>query len=621
MSSESKTRARRPVVDPVTAVRRQRGAGRATGAGHLHAKSREAMWPPDREMESDYRIADRLFHAALASLTLGISPIGLLEAWHDWALHLSISPGRQSEILAKGYEKWARLQRFLCECAGEGGQARPCISPLPHDRRFADPGWQALPFSLISQSFLLAQQWWHNATIGVPGVSRHHERLVEFYSRQFLDMLSPSNFLATNPEVVERTLEEGGGNLVRGLDHLIDDSVRIVEGKASAGAEAFQIGRDIAITPGEVIFRNELMELIQYRPTTQRVQAVPVLIVPAWIMKYYILDLSPGNSLIRYLVSRGFTVFCISWRNPGRAQRNVSFDDYRRLGVMAALDAVETITASSKAHAVGYCLGGTLLSIAAAAMARDGDERLASLSLFAAQIDFEEPGELGLFVSESQLSFIDDVMWEDGYFDHRRMAGAFQMLRSQDLVWSRGVREYLLGERAPMTDLMAWNADATRMPCRMFSEYLRSLFLNNDLAQGRYRVEGRRVNVEDIRAPVFAVATETDHVAPWRSVFKLTRLLDAEVAFVLTTGGHNAGIVSEPGHPRRSYRVLECSHGGTAPDPEEWMKDAPAMPGSWWPAWIEWLASRSGGEAAPAPMGRGPYHPIYSAPGTYVHQR
>jgi polyhydroxyalkanoate synthase len=389
-----------------------------------------------------------------------------------------------------------------------------------------------------------------------------------------------------------------------------------------AGAEAFEVGVNLAVTPGAVVFRNELIELIQYQPTTDKVRAEPILIVPAWIMKYYILDLSPQNSLVRYLVEHGFTVFCISWRNPGREQRDVSLRDYRRLGVMAALDAIEAITGAKRVHAAGYCLGGTLLAIAAAAMARDGDARLASVSLLAAQVDFDEPGELGLFIDESQVSFLEDMMWQEGFLDQHRMAGTFQMLRSQDLVWSRLVREYLVGDRPPFTDLMAWNVDATRMPYRMHSQYLRSLFLNNELSRGRFKVDGRIIHIEHIRAPVFAVATISDHVSPWRSVFKLTRLLDTDLTFVLTTGGHNAGIVAEPGRPRRAFRVLE--HGAKDPplDPATWASSAHETAGSWWQVWTDWLITRSGGEVEPPPLGhqgRG-FARLCPAPGTYVHE-
>lgn len=573
--------------------------------------------PPERDV---FRDMDRFYHAALAGASFGISPVSLLGAWQDWALHLAMAPGKQAEIALKGFEKLQRLRGLLAAVASDPQGAATWITPLPQDRRFRHAGWQTPPFNIMSQSFLLWQQWLHNATTGVPGVSRKHERLVEFYGRQLLDMMSPSNFPTTNPEVIERTLQEGGGNFAAGFRNFLSDLHDQLDGRDDATAASFRPGHEVAVTPGEVIFRNELIELIQYAPQTATVKAEPVLIVPAWIMKYYILDLSPDNSLVRHLVAQGFTVFCISWRNPGREQREVSLDDYRRSGVMAALDAVQAICGSDRVHAVGYCLGGTLLSIAAAAMARDGNGRLASLSLFAAQVDFDEPGELGLFIDESQVSLLEDVMWSEGYLDQRRMAGAFQMLRSQDLVWSRMVASYLLGDKAEPNDLMAWNADATRMPYRMHSQYLHQLFLDNDLSQGRFRVEGRPVHLEDIRAPVFAVGTETDHVAPWRSVFKLVHLLDTDVDFVLTNGGHNAGIVAEPGHRGRIHRRLHHEDGRPHPDPESWFAETPATEGSWWPVWTEWLGIRSTGDVPPPPLGRAEagLPPLCPAPGSYV---
>ncbi len=605
----------------------------ATSAGLPVAHSPHSALPPARGANvadaarapgnrDIFRDLDRFHHAMLASASMGMSPISLLGAWQDWLLHLSLAPGKQAELALKGLEKIQRFRGFLAACAAAPDGHAACITPLPQDRRFDHPGWQSPPFNALSQSFLLWQQWWHNATTGIAGVSKKHERLVEFYSRQILDMVSPSNFPATNPEVIERTMTEGGANFGAGFQNLLADLADHVDGPPDGGSDAFRPGHEVAVTPGEVVYRNDLIELIQYRPATGTVKAEPILIVPAWIMKYYILDLSPENSLIRHLVEQGFTVFCISWRNPGREQRDVSFDDYRRLGPMAALDAVQAITGSGTIHGVGYCLGGTLLSVAAAAMARDGDDRLASLSLFAAQVDFDEPGEIGLFIDESQLTLLEDVMWSEGYLDQRRMAGAFRMLRSQDLVWSRLVSRYLLGDRPQVNDLMAWNADSTRMPYRMHADYLRQFFLNNDLAQGRFKVGGRAVHLEDIGVPAFAVATETDHVAPWRSVFKLVHLLDTDIDFVLTNGGHNAGIVSEPGHPRRVYRLLSHRDGQPHPDPDGWTASVPKQPGSWWPAWTDWLARHSSGDVAPPPMGRADagYAPLCAAPGHYVLQ-
>jgi polyhydroxyalkanoate synthase len=339
-------------------------------------------------------------------------------------------------------------------------------------------------------------------------------------------------------------------------------------------------------------------------------------------MKYYILDLQPHNSLIKYLVDHGHTVFAISWKNPDAEDRDLGLEDYRELGINAALKAVGAIVPNCKVHGVGYCLGGTLLSIAAAAMAREGQQPLATLTLFAAQVDFEEAGEIMLFIDESQLLYLEDMMWETGYLDTKQMAGAFQLLRSKDLVWSRLVRTYLLGEEEKLNDLMTWNADATRMPYRMHSDYLRHLFLDNALAHGKYRVDGRPVALSDIRVPILAVGTVTDHVAPWKSVYKIHLLTDTEVTFVLTSGGHNAGIVSEPGKPRRAYQISTTAATDKYVDPDAWVVATPKREGSWWPAWRGWLTKHSGEKVPPPALGnaRAGYKALADAPGTYVLQ-
>lgn len=561
--------------------------------------------PPSSDPYTATAQGDLLDHAnraAMARLTGGLSPAAMALIWADWAIHLAASPGKQAILVQKAIRKASRFQRHLLDCALKGGETEPCIRPLPHDHRFEGPAWSKPPFKMMWQSFLLTQQWWHNATTGVRGVSRQHERAVNFAARQLLDTLSPSNFLLTNPEILEQTRAEAGQNLLRGFRNVVEDWERTIANRPPAGADRWVPGRDVAATPGKVVFRNRLIELIQYAPSTPSVRSEPILIVPAWIMKYYILDLEPGGSLIEYLVAQGFTVFSISWLNPGPSDRDLDMDDYRTLGVMAALDEIGDITGAERVHAVGYCLGGTLLSIAAAAMARDGDERLASMTLLAAQTDFTEAGELMLFIDESQVAFIEDMMWEQGFLDTRQMAGAFQILRSNDLIWSRIVREYLMGDRPEMNALMAWNADATRMPYRMHAEYLRRLFLDNDLAEGRFLVEGRPVALTDIRLPIFAVGTETDHVAPWPSVHKVHLFTGSDITFLLTTGGHNAGIVSPPGKKRR-YRVRCAPSSGPYVEPETWLRLAEAKEGSWWPEWAAWLGRHSGGPVEPPAMG------------------
>jgi polyhydroxyalkanoate synthase len=565
--------------------------------------------------------ADRFFHAAIARMSGGLSPGALAAAYLDWIAHLAVSPGKQAHILEKAAQKQFRLGRFINNCACNPGQAENCIKPLPQDKRFSAPEWQHWPFNLLYQAFLLNQQWWHNATTGVRGVSKHHERMVEFTARQLLDVVSPSNFLWTNPEVLYRTFQEGGDNLKRGFENLLQDWERYWSRQPAPGTEAFKPGKGVAVTPGKVVYRNRLIELIQYKPSTSEVRPEPVLLVPAWIMKYYILDLTPANSLVRYLVDRGFTVFAISWKNPLPDDRDLSLEDYRELGVMKALEAVSEIVPGEKVHAAGYCLGGTLLSIAAAAMAREQDERLKTLTFLAAQADFTEAGELTLFIDDSQVSLLEDMMWEQGTLDARQMAGAFQLLRSNDLIWSRLTRDYLMGERAPMDDLMAWNADATRMPYSMHSDYLRKLFLNNELAVGRYEVDGRPVALTDIRAPIFAVATEWDHVAPWRSVYKFNLLTDTDVTFLLTDGGHNRGIVAAPQNDKRHYHLATKLKDDPYKDPDSWVEGVAPTQGSWWPAWVTWLEERSGSPVKPPKTGASArsLQPLADAPGGYVH--
>jgi len=546
---------------------------------------------------------------------LGGSGDSIESAFADWAMRMADQPGRQAALAGRAFDDAIALWNQAM------GLPVQLLAPAHDDHRFRYQGWQHNVFALAQQNFLRAERWWREATTGLPGVSRGHERLVGFVTRQMLDAVSPSNFPAFNPEVIDATRLSQGTNLQRGAWNFVSDLAASVA--KTTPPLAHTPGQDVAITPGTVVFRNELIELIQYAPTTDSVRPEPILIVPAWIMKYYILDLSPEDSLIRYIVAQGYTVFCISWLNPGAEQRDVGLDDYRTKGVLAALDVVGAICGQAKIHALGYCLGGTLLSIAAAAMAREADDRLASLTLLAAQTDFTEAGDLKLFITEAQLVSLDRVMGKQGYLDSTQMAGAFAMLRSNDMIWARITHRYYLGEEDHASDMMSWDEDTTRLPYRMHSEYLRKLYLHNDLAEGRLCVGGKPVFVGDIHLPCFLISAETDWVAPWRSVHKFLLLNGGDVTFVLASGGHNGGIVSVPGTPHRHYRILRRGPGAGYQAPEDWMQAATLTEGSWWPAYVSFLDEHSSAPAAPPPTGNEKvgYERLEDAPGLYVLQR
>ncbi len=567
---------------------------------------------------------DRQLRAQIGQMTSGLAPTAFTAAWSDWAMHIAQAPARRAEIrrqaLLRAQDTWAFALRAL------GGQA---LAPAEGfegapDRRFSGEAWSKFPYNVWARAYRNQAELMKSAVQGVEGVTEDHGGLVDFSLRMLLDATAPSNFLPTNPEVLEKTQVEGGQNLVRGAQNYLEDLKRTLEGLPPAGTEAFEVGKQVAVTPGQVVFRNALCELIQYSPSTPKVHAEPVLIWPAWIMKYYILDLSPRNSLVKYLVDQGHTVFMVSWKNPGPEDRDISLHDYVAQGFREPLDAVSAIVPKRQVHAVGYCIGGTLLAIGAAMLGREHDERLASVTLFAAQTDFSEPGELAFFINPSQLAMLDASMQKKGVLESREMGGAFVLLRAQDLLWQPIVDNYLKGERAPMIDLMAWNADGTRMPCRMHSEYLYRLYLDNELATNRMPMDGKVVRLSDIRVPMFVVGTEADHVAPWKSVYKTDNLVRSDdFTFLLTAGGHNAGIVCGPVHPKRHYRIRSRRLVDPHLAPEEWFEEAEHHPGAWWPAWQQWLAARSGAMTKPPSMGapaKG-FKVLEAAPGQYVRQR
>jgi polyhydroxyalkanoate synthase len=591
---------------------------------------REPINPPPRAptagpadvaaSETPTQRLDRLVHARAASVSGGLSPVSLSLALADWAWHLALSPGRQLELAA-----------LAAQLAADTLHASVAGSPEPageadDDPRFRHPDWAAWPFNVMRTGFRNSEAFWREAA-RVPGMTAHHAALTQFFARQWLAMLTPANWLPTNPVVLHDAIESAGAHLVQGALNWASDVARLPTPEDIAAAQHFRVGIDVAATPGKVVHRNRLIELIRYTPQTETVRPEPLFIVPSWIMKYYILDLSPHNSMVRYLVEQGHMVYMLSWRNPDAADHDLSMEDYLQLGVFDPLRAIGRLSGRAHpVHAAGYCLGGTLLAIAAAALGRPGGVEgghemppLKTLTLLAAQTDFAEPGELGLFIDESQIDFLDDIMRGQGYLSGRQMAGSFQFLHSRDLVWTRRMREYLMGEREQRNDLMAWNADTTRMPARMHHEYLNSLYLDNALSIGRYTVQGQPVSLADIRVPVFLVGTERDHVSPWRSVYQLHHLCSAEIRFVLTTGGHNAGIVSEPGHAGRSYRVAMRPERGPWVDPDRWLQQARRCEGSWWPAWHAWLAAHSSAAQPARPMP--PLAVLADAPGDYVLQR
>ncbi len=604
-----------------------------------------------------YRAVDDLFHARLADSSMGLSPISLALAQADWAWHLAVSPGRQLLLAQKAQALALQvLARAMNPAAVD--EAAPTADS---DLHFADEGWRHWPYRVWKDAYKATEAWWREA-VQVDGLSAHHRHMVQFFAAQGVDTLSPANWVATNPQAVQATLDSGGTSLVRGSQHLLADlqemqpaSTPAAEGEGHAVSATmaplpYAVGKDVAVTPGKVVYRNALFELIQYTPTTAQVHNEPLLIVPSCIMKYYILDLSPGNSMVRYLVDQGFTVFMMSWRNPDATDRELGMQDYLRRGVMEAMAVVKSRADAPRIHALGYCLGGTFLAIVAAVLGRlqrqaaahpapaaaratdgaaqrrrDDDLRpealaeLASVTLLAAQTDFSEPGELGVFIDDDQLKTLRESMARTGFLSGRAMAASFQFLNSRELVWSRNTRRYLLGLKDTGNDMMSWNADVTRLPERMHNEYLSSLFLNNALAAGHYRCGGEGVALRDINMPTLVVGTSRDHVSPWRSVYKIHLLTDTDTTFVLAAGGHNAGIVSEPGHANRSYQISHIPRGHGWTDPDAWLAQARTQPGSWWLAMADWLRAHSSGQRKPPPVARSSV--LCKAPGSYVMVR
>lgn len=580
---------------------------------------------------------DQIAHAALAQNNAGLSPISIARAWTDWSLHMAMSPGTQARLMTQAQTlgvAWLRdsLQTALpglkpaaladAECAENSASHQPLL--LASDARFEDAAWNHWPWSAMASANQAWERWFESA-VELRGMEPHSREQMRFFSRQWLDMVSPGNNFFSNPQALRKALDTKGQSLIEGLGHAID-SWRERHGIAPRHANATVLapGQGLAMTPGQVVMRNDLIELIQYQPATPQVFAEPVLIVPSCIMKYYILDLSPHNSMVRWLVSQGHTVYIMSWRNPDESDALLTLDDYVRQGVLDALEHVHAAT-QEPVHLAGYCLGGTLASVATAYLAGhpapSGEPpALASLTLMAAETDFSEPGEMGVLIDSAQVAMLEDMMAEQGFLSGQQMAGSFQFLHSRELVWSQRTRTVLLGEPPYSNDLMTWNTDVTRLPAVMHSQYLRHMYLGNDLAEGRYAFEGRNVSLQNIELPLFVVGTVKDHVSPWRSVFKVHQLVDSDVTFVLTNAGHNAGIVSEPGHAGRHYQMQTTTRSAKRCTADAWAATAGHHQGSWWEAWSTWMQEHGDGQKVAARAL--PVDPeLGAAPGRFVMLR
>jgi polyhydroxyalkanoate synthase subunit PhaC len=547
------------------------------------------------------------------------SPLAIGAAFFEMTARMMSDPSRlvqaQLSLWNDYMTLWQRTaQRFL------GAEPEPMIEPAQGDRRFRDAAWDDNTlFDYIKQSYLLTARWLQNTVREVDGIDERTARKVDFYTRQFVDALAPSNFLMTNPEVLRATIESRGENLLNGLKNLLDDLER---GKGRLAIKmtdpaAFHIGENIAVTPGKVVYQNDLIQLIQYAPTTDKVKRRPLLIIPPWINKFYILDLRPNNSFIRWAVGQGHTVFVISWVNPDEHLACKTFADYMREGPLAALDAIEEATGEREANVIGYCLGGTLLASTLAYMAAKRDNRIRSATYFVTMVDFAEAGELSVFIDEEQLSALEERMNAKGYLEGRDMATTFNMLRANDLIWSFVVNNYLLGKSPFPFDLLYWNADSTRMPAAMHSFYLRNMYQENLLVKpGGITLDGVPIDLGKVKTPAFILSTREDHIAPWRSTYAATQLYKGPVKFVLSASGHIAGVVNPPGS-----KYGHWENDQNPPTAEEWLASATQHPDSWWPLWERWIAKFAGGEVPARQPGDGKLKPIEDAPGSYVKVR
>lgn len=549
-------------------------------------------------------------------------PLHLTQTFMDFTAKMLADPNRLVQAQVELWQQYMKLWQVTAQRM-MGQTVEPVAEPARGDKRFNDPAWKdEVVFDYLKQSYLLTARWLQGTIKEVEGVDEKTARKVDFYTRQFIDAVSPSNFAMTNPQVVKATVESKGENLLKGLQNLLGDLER---GKGNllirqTDMDAFKVGGNVATTPGKVVYQNDIMQLIQYAPSTEEVYEVPLLIVPPWINKFYILDLKPENSFIKWATEQGYTVFVVSWVNPDERLSKMVFEDYMNQGPLAALDAIEKATGQRKASAIGYCIGGTLMAATLAYMAARNDDRIVACTFFTAQVDFSEPGELGVFIDEDQLASVEEMMGKKGYLEGSEMATTFNMLRANDLIWSFVVNNYLMGKDPFPFDLLFWNADATRMPAAMHSYYLRNMYQKNLLSQpGGIVLDNVPIDLRNIQIPVYIQAGKEDHIAPVRSVYKATQLFSGPVRFMLAGSGHIAGVVNPPRNKKYQHWLNETDKN--PPTLAEWQAGAKEFPGSWWHDWDKWLSALSGPKVPARVPGTAGLPAIEDAPGSYVKVR
>jgi polyhydroxyalkanoate synthase subunit PhaC len=554
---------------------------------------------------------------------LELDPLNISDAFQELGFKLFTSP----ELLVNAQITYWTEHYNLLENVTKRAldpETKPYISPERGDRRFNDPAWeQSAVFDYIKQAYLMTSRWLNEIVANAEvDEDNEHARKVKFYTQQLIDALAPSNFVATNPDVMNIALRTGGKSLLDGLNNFISDLER---GNGNlkikmSDLEAFKLGENIATTPGKIVYQNQLMQLIQYNPSTEQVHQRPLLIVPPWINKYYILDLRPNNSFIKWAVDQGHTVFVISWVNPDATYADRSFENYMLEGPIEALTAIEQAVGEKEVNAIGYCIGGTLLAATLAYMAEKADNRIVSATYFTSLLDFTDPGDLKLFIDEAQISAIEEQMQQQGYLDGSEMARTFNMLRPNDLIWSFYVNNYLKGNQAAAFDLLYWNSDSTRMPAKMHSFYLRNMYLNNLLKQPNgITLDGIGIDLGKVKIPSYFISTQDDHIAPWKMTYEGTNLLSGNVRFVLGGSGHIAGIINPP--DKNKYFYFTNPKSKTTKNPDTWLKSAKKNEGSWWPDWASWVKTYAGEPVAARIPGSGGLAPIEDAPGSYVAKR